>query len=374
LFFVALPLLFWNEGRAVTTALSLEEGLGAVVTVAADKVDPANENKLVHMSASTKVEGTLSDDEFGVSAPAVRLRRSVEMFQWQEEKKSEEKKKLGGGTETVTTYNYKKVWSSVAIDSGSFKKSSEHQNPGSIPYSSKSFEASQVQLGAFTLSPSLVGKISNWTPVDPASKPATGEAVSGTTASGTTTAPMFPGGLKAVNGKLYSASADPSNPKIGDIKISFEAVLPSTISIIAQQTGQTFRPYQTKAGDSLEMLDNGNRSAQEMFASAQSANTMMTWGLRIFGFLLMYIGISMIFNPLVVLADVIPFFGNLMGAGVGMLSFFLAAPLSLTMIAIGWIAYRPVLGIALLVFAVAIFVGGFMMMRGKKPAAAPLQA
>ncbi len=38
-FFIAsFPLLFWNEGRAVQTAKSLKEGLGAVVSVASDAV------------------------------------------------------------------------------------------------------------------------------------------------------------------------------------------------------------------------------------------------------------------------------------------------------------------------------------------------
>ena len=36
-------LLFWNEGRAVTTARSLAEGAGAVVSVGADAVNAANE-------------------------------------------------------------------------------------------------------------------------------------------------------------------------------------------------------------------------------------------------------------------------------------------------------------------------------------------
>ena len=40
----------WNEGRAVRTAESLEEGAGAVVSVPADAVDPGNEGKLVHVS------------------------------------------------------------------------------------------------------------------------------------------------------------------------------------------------------------------------------------------------------------------------------------------------------------------------------------
>ena len=45
LIIASFPTLFWNEGRAVKTAQSLEEGGGAVVSVAVDRVDPQNEGK-----------------------------------------------------------------------------------------------------------------------------------------------------------------------------------------------------------------------------------------------------------------------------------------------------------------------------------------
>ena len=41
----AFPLLFWNEGRAVKTAKSLDEGRGAVVTTDSARVDPAKEDR-----------------------------------------------------------------------------------------------------------------------------------------------------------------------------------------------------------------------------------------------------------------------------------------------------------------------------------------
>ena len=65
----AFPVLFWNEGRAVQTAKSLDEGAGAVVSVSADKIDPANEGKLVHLSAKAVTDETLSDEKSGRSQP-----------------------------------------------------------------------------------------------------------------------------------------------------------------------------------------------------------------------------------------------------------------------------------------------------------------
>ena len=74
--------LFWNEGRAVTTARSLEEGAGIVMSVAADRVDAANEGKLIHVTGSTTTDSKPSDADFGIVATGLRLERTVEMYQW----------------------------------------------------------------------------------------------------------------------------------------------------------------------------------------------------------------------------------------------------------------------------------------------------
>ena len=165
---ISFPLLAWNEYRAVTTAKSLEEGSKALVTVEPDKVVKDNEGKFVHMTGLATTTETLKDEDFGVSAAnAIHLNRKVEMYQWQENKKTEKKKKLGGGEETVTTYTYTKVWSEKPINSSLFnekgKEAKEKEigpektgQPDEMPYESKSWTATKVTLGAFTLPPTLV--------------------------------------------------------------------------------------------------------------------------------------------------------------------------------------------------------------------------
>ena len=64
----ALPAMWCNEGRAVTTARSLEEGQAAVFGVATDVVDPANEGRLVHLTGHANTTEILRDPEFGVTA------------------------------------------------------------------------------------------------------------------------------------------------------------------------------------------------------------------------------------------------------------------------------------------------------------------
>lgn len=353
---IAFGLLFWNEGRAVKRAKTLTEGSGAVVSVAADRVEPGNEGKLVHLSGRAITEETLRDAEFGVAKQAIKLRRVAEMYQWQEEKRSEEKKKLGGGTETTTTYTYSKVWSKDPVSSGGFKEPAGHQNPGQMSYSSQELVASQVTLGAFTLSGSLVAQMSGYSPL------ALGEGF------------ILPAGLAAkgtVSGNTVYLGRDPSAPQVGDLRLSFEEVQPMEISLVARQVSATFEPYQTKAGGSIELLESGTLSAEAMFRQAQQSNTILTWALRVGGLFLMFIGLQLILGPLSVLADVVPLFGTIVGAGTGLIAGLLAAILSFCTIAVAWIVYRPLVGVILLAVAGAI---GFLVLSKMRKAPAAVSA
>lgn len=92
---------------------------------------------------------------------------------------------------------------------------------------------------------------------------------------------------------------------------------------------------------------------------------MLAWLLRLAGFLVMLIGLNMVFRPLSVTADVVPLFGRIVAAGTGIIAFLLAAMLSLITIAVAWLIYRPLLGIALFVIAGVL---GFGILRSMKSA------
>lgn len=359
-FFVgSFPLLVWNEGRAVKTARSLEEGAGAVVSVAASSLAPGNEGKLIHVSGEATTGETLSDPDFGVSVPAIRLRRVVEMYQWDEDEKSETRNKLGGGTETVKTYSYNKVWSDDLIDSGSFKKPEGHQNPSSMPFESGEWTAQAVTLGAYRLSDSQVARLDKTEPVaiDPSAK--LPEAVAAK--------------VKPVAGQnLFYAGGDPASPGVGDTRISFKVVRPATVSVVARQVGNTFEAYLAKAGGRVDLLEYGQKSADSMFQAAQAANTTLTWILRAGGFLIMFLGVTLMFKPIAVFGDVVPIVGTLLGAGLAIFAGAVAAALSLITIAISWLAFRPLVGIALLLLAGGAVAGLTYLaaQRRKTPAAA----
>jgi hypothetical protein len=93
-----------------------------------------------------------------------------------------------------------------------------------------------------------------------------------------------------------------------------------------------------------------------MIQKAQAENSMLTWILRLVGFVVMMAGLAMILKPLSVVADVVPILGSIVGAGLGFIAFLISAVLSLTTIAIAWIVYRPLLAGLLIVAAVALVV------------------
>ena len=359
-FFIgAFPLLFWNEGRAVKTEKSLHEGAGAVISVPSDKVNPANNMKLVHLTGKATTAETLTDPQFLVAANAIKLRRSVEMYQWEEKKDTSTKKKVGGGSETTTTYSYSKTWSDKPIDSSSFKESEGHQNPGALPFESHEAQAEHVTVGAFTLTRSLLDQMSDFDPL-----PVTDQHLA-----------ALPADLKAkvkLHNNGFYAGADPANPQIGDTRIAFSAVMPADVSVVSKQTGTSFEPYRASAGMDIEMLKRGVFTAQAMFESALRQNTIMTWILRVVGFFLMFIGLAMFFRPLSVLGDVLPFFGSMLAFGTGLFAFVVSAVLSIGTVGVAWVVYRPVLGITLLAVAIGVLV--WFAMRGKKKAASTAMA
>ncbi len=327
--------LWLNEGRSVRRYQDLKDGKGNVVSISSEKIDAANDGKLVHFSGNTAAGSTPSDAKFGVvSEGALKLRRDVEMYQWKENTSSSTRNKTGGGSETTKTYSYEKVWSGALIGSDSFNQSG-HDNPTKMAFESTTETGSPITVGAFTLSDSLVGRLNDFAPLPLAS-------LEGLTDAATANAKLHESGLYL--------GVDPAVPAIGDTRVTFSTVQPGEVSIVSQQSGQTLIPYQSR-NNTVELLQSGIHAADAMFAKAESANKALTWILRFGGFLAMGFGFILLTRPITVIADVLPFVGNIVGAGLGFIMFLLAGVLSFITIAIAWITYRPLIGISLLVVA-----------------------
>mgnify|MGYP000001376373 CR=1 FL=1 len=355
---VSIVVLFWNEGRAIKTARGLDEGAGMVRSVSAERADPSNDGKLVYVTGMLSTGGPVADADFGVRTSAVRLSRHVEMYVWKEETQTESRTKLGGGEERTTTYKYVRDWSDKPVDSGKFKEPRGHTNP-SMTYQSRETLAPGTRLGSFTIPDGMLRNFGEAKPL----------AVTDAQAGALQIRINKP--VVAVDGVLY-AGRDPSQPAVGDMKISFLQVPPQVASVVAAQAGAGFGPYMTRQGTSVQLISAGAVPAATMFQAAQAENATMTWILRAVGIVLMFVGFGLILRPLGVLGDVIPILGDVIRAGAGFVGLLCTAAIAPLVIAIGWLWYRPIVGIAIIVVGAAATYGLLQLLRrrtAKKAAA-----
>lgn len=361
LFAASFFVLWYNEGRAVKTADALREVQKTVIALPGPEAAAENEGKLIYVSGTAKTSERVSDGSLGITVNAVKLVREVEMYQWVESSKSESREKFGGAKETVTTYTYETKWSGAPQDSTGFKKPEGHANP-EMTYSNTTIAAKSVSLGSFLLSPGLIDKIN---PTEFfAFQDRDLDKIPASIRSKT----------KLSGGYLYignQGSPEPTAPRVGDYRIRYRIVPAETaLSIISKQIANTFEPYWTKNGRIMELLETGIVSPDTMVENAQKGNQLMTWLLRLLGFILMIAGLGLFFKPLSTIGAVIPILGRILGAGTGLVAFLISLTLSLSTIAIAWLFCRPVLAIILLLIAVLPV---FLIIRKNRPVQAASQ-
>lgn len=352
-FFVgAFPVLWFNEGRAVSVAKSLEEGAKAVISVLATSLDAANEGKLVHLGGTVVADTDPADDITGVVVQGLGLKRKVEMYQWIEKEKREEVKTTGGGTETRTTYTYHTDWDDDRIDSDGFYRTDGHENPDEWPIDGARFQSNTAMVGDFTLGESAREELGGWTKLSP------------------DRAEMFPesfGEFEHVGNGTYYRGNNPKDPQVGDVRVTYEFQPEAEYSFVARQGGNFLEPYTTSNGRTILLVERGKQTAEQMFQAAQSRNSILTWIFRAVGAFIMWIGLVTIFGPISRLFDILPFLGNLAEKGIALISAVMAAFLSFLTIGVAWVFYRPILGISIIAIGIALVL---WMRRGKKPATA----
>ncbi len=349
-------LVSWNEYRTVHRTQGLAEAEQQTVEVVDPfEIDPAHNGKLVHVSGKATTEETLQDTEFAIAQKALRLQRTVKMFQWVEHKESKTRDKLGGGRETVITFRYDRQWRDGRENSDSFKERAGHENPP-LRYTPQDRTTQQATLGSYHLSSDIIErKMSAWNEVavdqakalenfDEADKQH----------------------FKIDRSRLYYSAALPidNEPHVGDLRIIFRAVGPTEVSLLSKQSGAELSAFKTGNGESIEHLMLGKVNTVEMFNSLKLENTMMAWLLRIAGWVLSIVGFSLITGPLKALAGIIPPLGRFVGTMTFMVAFLLGTIITLISIAVAWIAVRPLLGIVLLALAAGAI---YLLTRWSKP-------
>ena len=360
-------LLFWNEGDFIKKLKAINEAEGATTHCeSVATIDPALEGKMIHASAFADTKDVLTDGEFGLSETAISLSRTVEYYQWKESSTTETTDKLGGGQEKVTTYTYKQGWVSSPINSGAFKDED---------YQSKNFilakvdprmqYAQNVSFGAYSLPSFFIRSIGGSVSAEPKLSPEQIEALEKAVIANARTKPAAPAPastnapasqwVHASGSTIYLGQA-PASPHIGDVRVTFAKVLPKEVSIIGKVKGETFEEYKAKNGKTISGLRIGTVSMEAMYEGQRTTNKAITWILRVIGIFLVCTGLKMIFAIFEALAKVVPFLGTLVGAGVGLVCTVLGIAWSFLWIAIGWLFYRPLIGIPLVIVPIALII------------------
>jgi hypothetical protein len=409
LFVLGTALLWWNEGRAVKTEKMLDEAGSKYVEMEnPNKKDASLEGELICGTALATTEDSLTDADFGIGAKAIALRRTVEYYQWVEHSQTKKEDKLGGKEVSTTTYTYSKQWVSSPVQSSQFHDPA-YQNKNMVLTTVEEADqyAENVSFGAYKLPESLIHSISSREGIDLAlaedllaqfdkNTQAAYERFYGVQKSiqQPTQQPQQPvaqaipdsilallpdsvkaqlDSLQAVNDSINKQMANAENkkdlnyihqagnvlyfgrvpgaPEVGDVRVTFEKVVPAKVTVMAVVDGDTFKPFKAKNGKRFQTLVMGTKSGDEIIEAEKEANNMILWFLRILGCLMVIGGLKGIFGFIETILKVVPFIAGIFGWGVGLVCTIIGVAWSLIVIAIAWLFYRPLLGISLLVLA-----------------------
>ena len=261
---LGIATLIMALNRANTFETLINEARADVVAADYERVNSADEGKLVGVSGKLTAEGILSDNLIGIGRRTVMLRRVVETYQWSQS--------------CDDACEYVKPWHEGLIDSKDF--GSTHGNPSEQKYESQDFIATDQKFGAYILPKTLIQKLSYDTTLGPDE-----------------IAELYHGDLKIFNEYLTN-SADPSNPAIGDYRISYQYVKDKTITVIAQQKGDSFAEFRSSSKETFFEVDEGSETAEEFINRFAQNNKGINWVLAGIGIILVIFGAALIYNSL----------------------------------------------------------------------------
>jgi len=410
-------------------------GKKEVETVQADQHNLSEyDGTLVHID-SGKAQGmqSLQDTRFPavrMERGCLRLKSVVEVYQWQEQiKETTKKNNVGGGTTTTKQASYTKQWSSAKVDSSTFQDRSgshkNHEHVNALEAGTKEEVNSSVmygehhrmptdlvmQLASWADAGSLVGekvvfqnytfarqKESNWyhCPAN-SGEPEIGDmrvkfmyVLDGpATVLALQMSDAAKGGIGGHTFGPYRSI--PRGICCGTRESDMKKELirsagKDTTQIYQEEKCWDFGPFYCLCGycnlatmifsagvqSQLYSAWSGEVSQGTCLASEASDMSLKKWLFRGVGWILLWIGFSMILDPLSTILDIVPFLGPLLSSGVswvtGFVAFLLAAVLGTVIISIANLMYHPMMGFLYTGIAGGLVVGIMLLSNALSPA------
>ncbi len=244
------------------------------------------------------------------------------------------------------------------MNSNHFHRKDGHSNPSSKEFDNELIVGSNIKIGAYSLPDELVDKLDWYVPLDVSPEDITSDELKSRA--------VYSDGYYYFSKNYNSSSSSPASAQIGDQRVSFRETPPSIITIVGVQNGGTLGAFVSKTGEGGNVLlfKRGNLTSVEMFDAAENENRAATWASRFGGWLMMAIGLYIVFYPIEVFADIIPCVGSIIGCGIMFMAVTVSAILSLVTISVAWLVARPKIGA--IVLCVSLTVVGLCALGVKK--------
>jgi hypothetical protein len=314
LFFLSFFVFWKTEGRTDWSKVAATS-----TEVSADSPS-GSDGAFVSVTGALTSPEKLGDPDFLAPGDFITLDRVPQMYAWVENKKTDSKKKVGGKTETTTTYTYVKEWTRSPKASSEFRDPTGHQNPA-MSIAAQDFVVGTAKVGAWGFTPSEAGL------------PSGGDLSLGN-------AQLIGKGTSAqkVGDELFIGTGTPDVPVVGDVKVAWDA-LPAgqKVTLFGDASGGTLSAHMHKDEDRFFRALSGTRA--EAIATLKSEYKAKGWVGRVVGFLMMWIGMTMVFAPLHGIMDILPFMGKVSRGLVGCITFPIALVLSAITIVISMLLH-----------------------------------
>lgn len=227
---------------------------------------------LVHLQGDIEVRSPVTDPDTGLVFEALLVKRDVQIYQWVEDYDDETYTDRDGNEKKRRVYSYARRWVSSPVKSYDFHDP-RYTNYGELPFREATFRSGEANLESIPLSAEVtrlaVSELGQQS-LDP-------ERLDISTLSSRWSGVLRPDGRYLVTAL---------SPRIGDIRVSYSAVIPSRVSVIAQYAEGALRPYASSVdpderGIGYAEVMRGDKALSEMLGASRSRSGIWAWVFRV---------------------------------------------------------------------------------------------
>jgi hypothetical protein len=341
MFFGSFVMLYLNEGRVNVSLIAKN-----AIDISASDAPPANTDQKLVCAKGLFSSDEKIGDEYIYAGEFLVIERTAEMYAWKEKETTTTTEGYDGSETKHKEYSYSRGWEESPQNSRNFKISQEHHNPEKRIASSEK-RANKATLGNYSVNMNTVV-------LPPLEK-----------LNLNTKVVNVHDRLEIVNDSyLYWGFGSYSRPAIGDIRLSYRILSNPVANAIIfgnlDAQNKSIIPHIGMKETTLYRIFATDRATA--ISTMQGEYKLLIWLFRIGGFFLMWIGLSLLFGPISMLLAIIPFFGKITRAIIGVITFAVSLVLTIITVIISMLLHSP---IALIISLIGIigFVIWYMKFR-----------